>query len=325
VQIATTTTTTYVDSGLSASTTFSYTVSAYDAASNESAPSSALSVTTSAALDTEAPSVPMGLASSSLTSSGVTIDWSDSSDNVGVTGYRVFRDGVQIATTTTTTYVDSGLSASTTYSYTVSAYDAASNESAPSSALSVTTPPTGGGSIISEDFSTSAANFTEISGGTWAVSTGRYVLSNPVYASGLGLLGNISVHDTQVPSDFVLTARMNVTSNNNSNYDHTSIVFGYQDANNYYYVNFGQTNSIYSSGIFGVVNGSYTELADITTTVVPGTDHDVSIERSGSTITVYLDQTQVASTTDSTFTTGLVGFGSFHDGGQFDDLVVTTP
>ncbi|MFZ2170635.1 MAG: hypothetical protein WAW61_13490, partial [Methylococcaceae bacterium] len=55
--------------------------------------------------------------------------WAASSDNVVVTGYKIYRNGVQIATATTTSYSNTGLSASTAYTYTVSAYDAAGNVS----------------------------------------------------------------------------------------------------------------------------------------------------------------------------------------------------
>src|SRR5205823_2202736 len=63
-----------------------------------------------------------------------------SSDNVGVSGYRVYRNGSQIATTGATSFANTGLSPSTTYSYTVAAYDAAGNLSAQSSSASATTP-----------------------------------------------------------------------------------------------------------------------------------------------------------------------------------------
>ena len=127
---------TFTDTGLSTATTYSYTVSAFDAAGNNSAPSSALSVTT---LDTTAPSVPTGLAASGITATGATISWTASTDNVAVTGYKVFRNGVQVGAPAVPTFTDTGLSTATTYSYTVSAFDAAGNNSAPSSALSVTT------------------------------------------------------------------------------------------------------------------------------------------------------------------------------------------
>ncbi|MFJ9517275.1 cellulose binding domain-containing protein, partial [Kitasatospora sp. NPDC101801] len=146
VQVGTSTTTSYADSGLTAATAYSYTVKARDAAGNVSAASAALSVTTSAGTgDTVAPSVPAGLAASGVTASGATVSWAASTDNVGVTGYQVFRNGVQVGTSTTTSYADSGLTAATAYSYTVKARDAAGNVSAASAALSVTTLAGGGG------------------------------------------------------------------------------------------------------------------------------------------------------------------------------------
>ncbi|MFC5004626.1 fibronectin type III domain-containing protein [Dactylosporangium cerinum] len=95
--------------------------------------------------DTTAPSTPGGLASPAKTSSSVSLTWTASTDNVGVTGYRVLRGGTQVGTTTSTSYTDSGLTASTAYTYTVQAYDAAGNTSVASSPLTVTTNASGGG------------------------------------------------------------------------------------------------------------------------------------------------------------------------------------
>src|SRR5262249_19751619 len=70
------------------------------------------------------------------------LTWSASTDNVGVAGYRIYRNGsvAPVATVTGSTYQDTGLSANTTYSYTVAAYDAVGNVSAQSKAASATTP-----------------------------------------------------------------------------------------------------------------------------------------------------------------------------------------
>ena len=130
--------------GLSASTSYTFTVSAYDAASNESAPGSGINVTTQASADTQAPSVPTGLASSNVTSSSVVLNWNASNDNVGVTGYYVYTNGSNPVSASGTSKTISGLSASTSYTFTVSAYDAATNESAQSSSISVTTLSGGG-------------------------------------------------------------------------------------------------------------------------------------------------------------------------------------
>ncbi len=89
--------------------------------------------------DTTPPSVPSGLSATAQSSSQINLSWSASTDNVGVTGYKVFRNGTQVNTASGTTYNDTGLTASTQYSYTVSAYDAAGNNSTQSSSASATT------------------------------------------------------------------------------------------------------------------------------------------------------------------------------------------
>src|SRR5437773_2613566 len=90
--------------------------------------------------DTTPPSVPTGLTASAVSSSKINLSWTASFDNVGVSGYRVYRGGTQIATTSATSFANTGLAPSTTYSYTVAAYDAAGNVSAQSSPASATTP-----------------------------------------------------------------------------------------------------------------------------------------------------------------------------------------
>jgi C1A family cysteine protease len=89
--------------------------------------------------DTQAPTVPTGLASSSITSTSCKLSWTASTDNVGVTSYDIYKGGVLLANSTTNSYSVTGLTASTTYSFTVKAKDLAGNVSAASTALSVTT------------------------------------------------------------------------------------------------------------------------------------------------------------------------------------------
>jgi len=89
------------------------------------------------------PSVPAGLTSTSDTASSVGLSWSASTDSTGtLAGYTVYRNGASIGTTnaSTTTFTDSTVQPSTTYSYTVDAFDTAGNHSAQSSAIQVTTP-----------------------------------------------------------------------------------------------------------------------------------------------------------------------------------------
>ena len=100
--------------------------------------------------DTTAPSVPTNLSATAISSSQINLSWSASTDDVGVVGYKIYRNGTQITTTTNTNYSDTGLTPSTIYSYTVSAYDAAGNNSAQSTAVSATTQGQGTTSVISQ-------------------------------------------------------------------------------------------------------------------------------------------------------------------------------
>jgi len=151
-QIATPATTSYSDTGLNASTSYTYRVRATDAAGNLGGYSATSSTTTSAAGggggggDTQPPSAPTALSGTVVSGSEIDLTWSASTDNVGVTGYLIERcQGtsctafVQIATPTVTSYNDTGLTASIAYTYRLRATDAAGNLSAYSDTVSATT------------------------------------------------------------------------------------------------------------------------------------------------------------------------------------------
>src|SRR2546422_277042 len=89
--------------------------------------------------DITPPSVPTNLSTSAVSSSQINLSWTASTDNVGVAGYTIYRGGSQIATTSLTSYSDTGLSPSTAYVYQVAAFDAAGNVSALSAAASAAT------------------------------------------------------------------------------------------------------------------------------------------------------------------------------------------
>ncbi len=93
-------------------------------------------------VDTIQPSTPTSLKAKSSTNK-MDLSWNASTDNVGVTGYRIYRDGIQVADVSSITYQDTGLSKNTTYVYTVSAYDTAGNESSQSAPLVSDTKPPG--------------------------------------------------------------------------------------------------------------------------------------------------------------------------------------
>ena len=132
-QIATPATTSYNDTGRTASTTYRYRVRAQDAVPNFSAYSGIASATTPAAPDTQPPTAPSGLTVTAGTNQNL-LSWTASTDNVGVTAYLIERcQGVscstfaQIDTSTITSYTDNTALALTSYSYRVRARDAVPN------------------------------------------------------------------------------------------------------------------------------------------------------------------------------------------------------
>ena len=162
--------TAFTDTGLAANTTYSYEVRARDAAGNLSDPAT-LSATTLAPSgdDTTPPSAPGPLVFSSVTANSITITWTAATDNVGVTGYRISRNGALLDTIGALTFTDTGLSPNTEYNYSVVAVDAVNNASTPSTG-SVTTasPPTPGAIRINAG----GGSYTDGLGNTWAADTG---------------------------------------------------------------------------------------------------------------------------------------------------------
>ncbi len=185
-QIATPATTTFNDSGLTASTSYSYRVRATDAAGNLSAYSNVATTATLALPDTTPPSAPSNLAATVISVSQINLSWTASTDNVGVTNYLVERCAgasctsfAQIATSTTTTYNNTGLTASTSYSYRVRATDAAGNLSgysnvvtAATPALPDTTPPSAPSNLAATAISVSQINLS------WTASTDNVGVTN---------------------------------------------------------------------------------------------------------------------------------------------------
>ncbi|MHA7055643.1 fibronectin type III domain-containing protein [Aquimarina sp. M1] len=133
------TTTTANVTGLTASTAYQFSVKAKDAAGNESAFSNTVNVTTAAAPDTQAPTVPTGLTASNVAETTVTLSWNPATDNVGVTAYDVYQGSTNLGEVTDTTTNVTGLTADTAYQFSIKAKDAAGNESAFSNIITVTT------------------------------------------------------------------------------------------------------------------------------------------------------------------------------------------
>jgi fibronectin type 3 domain-containing protein len=148
--VANITVTHYTDTGLTANTTYVYTLRAFDKASpaNESTLTSGVSVTTPPAPatgDSTPPLPPANVTAIATSTTSIQVSWSPTTDASGIAEYRVFREGtsVPIAVTQNTTFTDTQLATNTTYTYFVTAVDGAtpSNESARSDPASATTGP----------------------------------------------------------------------------------------------------------------------------------------------------------------------------------------
>lgn len=98
--------------------------------------------------DTQAPTIPTNLTASAITTSSVTLNWTASTDNIGVTGYSIYMNNTLKTTVTTTTASITGLTASTAYSFYVIAKDAAGNSSTKSTTITATT--SSGGSAATD-------------------------------------------------------------------------------------------------------------------------------------------------------------------------------
>ena len=155
---ATTTSTSMTVGGLSCGSSASLELVAFDAAGNTSPASRATAATAACAptADTQAPSSPTNLVRSGGTASSVSLTWGASTDNVGVTGYGVYRDGTKIGDSAVTSYTPTGLTCATSYTFAVDAADAAGNHSARGTIVAATsacptsqppTAPTGLGSL----------------------------------------------------------------------------------------------------------------------------------------------------------------------------------
>ena len=140
--------------------------------------------------DTEPPTAPTNLTAALVGTSQIDLAWTASTDNIGVLGYKIYRNGSLLTTNATTSYSNTGLSSGDTFTYQVSAYDSHDNESAKSNSASATTPAVkdividNGGAIFAGTSWTTATDTTTKYGsdyryGPCSPSTGRIARWTP--------------------------------------------------------------------------------------------------------------------------------------------------
>jgi len=190
--------------------------------------------------DTTPPSVPTSLTSPSKTSTSVSLAWNASTDNVGVTGYEVYRSTTLVATVTTPSYTVTGLTANTTYSFSVKAKDAAGNKSASSSTLAATTnsaAPVRSDLYLSEYVEGSSNNKAlEIKNETgMSISLSSYVIKKQTngagsWSTGLALSGTLGNGGKYVIVNSSISSVCYSTSSANLSTSATEMAFNGNDA-----------------------------------------------------------------------------------------------
>ncbi|HKS36226.1 MAG TPA: LamG-like jellyroll fold domain-containing protein, partial [Verrucomicrobiae bacterium] len=175
-RIAETPSTAFTDLGIQASGFYYYRITALDAAGNVGPPSGEREV--APVPDTTPPSVPQNPVLTVISPNRIDLSWDASSDDLGVAGYRVFRDSVQIASVSNVSFSDVTVSPLTTYAYSITAFDSAGNSSQPSVSVNATTPSASSGLVAAYGFNegggatvTDASgngNTGTISGATWS-------------------------------------------------------------------------------------------------------------------------------------------------------------
>ncbi len=135
----TVTTTTASITGLAYNTNYSFYIKAKDLAGNSSVNSSTVNATTLQFFDIIPPTSPSNITNSNKTTTSLTINWSNSWDNVGVSAYDVYVNGLLNTTVTTTSATITGLTVLTSYSIYIKAKDAAGNVSTSSDTVNLTT------------------------------------------------------------------------------------------------------------------------------------------------------------------------------------------
>lgn len=216
--------TSYTDTGLAANTTYNYTVRARDAAGNISGTSTPVNSTTLPGGDTTPPSVPTGIAVTTRTATSISLSWTPSTDNVGVTGYQVQRNGIAVGSPAGASFTDTGLSPNTTYTYRIMANDVVPNFSALSAPYNATTLPAttpARSTIQAESYTAADSRITKTVGGTAVGTTvsGTWIKlssidfgsTSPVdflirVASGLAGSGSITLYkDSIAPANQIAT------------------------------------------------------------------------------------------------------------------------
>jgi chitodextrinase len=263
--------------------------------------------------DTQAPTAPANLTAAPVSASQIDLSWTASTDNVGVSGYDIYRNGVLVGTATATSFQDSGLAASTAYSYYVEAYDAAGNLSANSNTAGATT--LNSTVLFQDDFEDGdAAGWTAVSG-TWSVATDGTNVYSQTSTSGEA----IAYAGNSTWTDYTYEAKVKL----NTSFGNAGLVYRYADASNFYM--FRLNNNGGKVELYKRVGGTFTLVASAAQTVSIGQFYTLKVVTTGNNMIGYVDGVEKINWTDSVaeLSSGQIGFRMSSSAAKFDDVKVT--
>ncbi len=281
-------------------------------------------------MDTIAPTVDSGIV---LNSNQVDIRFSEAvtpASAQSINNYQIDQ-GITISSATldadgkTVHLQTDNLQLDTVYTVTISNIEdisAANNPIAPQSSVEIIFSP-----VITFDNGLLPLNWIPLTASRWSVvadnGNNALFLNTTDYSplSGSRLGEHIVSPDSYTDFSFTVNARTNESSGN-TNADYT-MLFGYQNGDNYYYMLFNRTQS--NTQLFKVVNGVRELLATASNNwLLDDVYHVIETQRTSNNIEIRFDNNTVLQVTDSTFLSGQVGLGSYNDSAYFDDIRISS-
>ncbi|SDW48364.1 fibronectin type III domain-containing protein [Paenibacillus sp. CF384] len=262
--------------------------------------------------DTSAPTTPTALTSTSHTDTTVSLSWTASTDNVGVTAYDVYYGTTLAGSTSSTSYTVTGLTNATAYSFTVKAKDAAGNVSAASSAVNVTTSASSG---YTENFDDNLAQNWSADSANWSATAGAYKQTSST--SYQKAIYNGATWDSSYAYSVKLYSPYGSSTNK------YGVLYNYVDANNYYELTLAPAST--NANLYKIVGGTRTLVQSVPFTGAQNTWYTVEIIRNAGNTTVKVNGTTYFSGVSQTeLGAGKIGVSAEWNTASFDDVTVSS-
>lgn len=303
--------TSFIVTGLTPNTTYSFTVQAKDAAGNVSAVSNSLSTTTA-----PPPSPPTNLTLTQTSMTSVSLSWSPPANLADVSGYNVYSGTKLIGTTPSTTFTVSDLLPGKKFTFTVRSKDMANSTSAPSNALVATTTLGPGTLIFSDNFEDGNADGWTSLNGSWAIATNNTKVYRQSIWTSVNAFGTVDASNWNdgTWSNYSIEASSKVTYTNNSATTTNGVVARYTNKDNHY--TFRYMGGKLQIGKY--VNGTYSTLVQKNYSMVLGVSYTFTAILNNNNLDFYVDGIKELTAKDSSHKTGKIGVFTWQTAANFD-------